>query len=155
MDTHRRKDRACAGRRHQCCDPQFIAEHLAIRYRGNLEQPGAESGRRCEAVDVCSGREVPCRVSVKVHWVTSEPHHIVAVHAGSGSRDESNWYTSDPGSTAAHEFGHMLGLPDEYAQASCPGRAPVGTGTIMDTNSSFIPRRMVQWIADEIGSDIQ
>jgi hypothetical protein len=99
--------------------------------------------------------EVPCRVSVKVHWVTSEPHHIVAVHAGSGSRDESNWYTSDLGSTAAHEFGHMLGLPDEHAQASCPGRAPVGTGTIMDTNSSFIPRRMVQWIADEIGSDIQ
>lgn len=101
-------------------------------------------------------REVSCRVSVKVHWVTSEPHHIVAVHAGSGSTDESNWYTSDPGSTVAHEFGHMLGLPDEYADAArCPGRAPVGTGTIMDINSSFIPQRMVQWIADEIGSDIQ
>lgn len=102
--------------------------------------------------------EVPCRVSVKVHWVTSDPHIIVAVHVritGMEITNEFNWYTTDPGSTIAHEFGHMLGLPDEYAQASCPGRAPVGTGTIMDINSSFIPQRMVQWIADEIGSDVQ
>jgi M6 family metalloprotease-like protein len=70
--------------------------------------------------------------------------------------DENDWYTSDPGSTAAHEFGHMLGLPDEYADpARCAGRAPVGTGTVMDTNTSFIPQRLVQWVANEIGSDIQ
>ena len=99
--------------------------------------------------------EVPCRISVKVQWVTVDPHMIVAVHPGSGSTDESNWYTSDPGSTAAHEFGHMLGLPDEYAAGNCAGRSPVGTGTIMDINSNFIPQRLVQWVADEIGSDVQ
>jgi hypothetical protein len=122
---------------------------------GTWNNPVPNPGAAAKPWTCARTGEVPCRVSVKVHWVTSEPHHIVAVHAGSGSTDESNWYTSDPGSTAAHEFGHMLGLPDEYAQASCPGRAPVGTGTIMDINSSFIPQRMVQWIADEIGSDVQ
>jgi len=100
--------------------------------------------------------EVPCRVSVRVQWVTVNPHHTVAVHAGSGGSSEHHWYTSDPGSTAAHELGHMLGLPDEYVDADkCPGRAPVGTGTIMDIDSNFIPQRMVQFIADEIGSDLQ
>ena len=98
--------------------------------------------------------EVPCRISVKVQWVTVDPHILVAVHPGNGATNETNWYTNDPGSTAAHEFGHMLGLPDEYAAGNCPGRAPVGTGTIMDINSNFIPRRMVQWVADEIGSNV-
>jgi len=99
--------------------------------------------------------EVPCRVSVKVHWVTSAPHHIVSVHAAGGGTNESDWYAVDPGNVAAHEFGHMLGLPDEYAASNCSGRAPVGTGTIMDTNTNFIPGRLVQFVADEIGSDLQ
>ena len=29
--------------------------------------------------------EVPCRVSIKIHWVISAPHHVVSVHAGSGA----------------------------------------------------------------------
>jgi hypothetical protein len=49
----------------------------------------------------------------------------------------------------------MLGLPDEYASSNCSGRSPVGTATVMDTNTSFIPARLVQWMADEIGSDLQ
>jgi hypothetical protein len=103
--------------------------------------------------------EAPCRVSVLLQWVEEEDigllDHVVWVHAGNGATDESNWYTNDPGSTAAHEFGHMLGLPDEYPQSTCSGRAPVNTGTIMDNNSNFIPQRSVQWIADEIGSDLK
>ncbi len=94
-------------------------------------------------------------MSVKVHWVTTGAYHVVAVHAGSGGTDESNWYTMDPGNIAAHEFGHMLGLPDEYASGDCSGRSPVGTGTIMDRNTNFIPARLVQFVADEIGSDLQ
>ena len=99
---------------------------------------------------------MPCRVSFRVHWVTSDPHHVVKVHTGSGRSNETNWYTTDPGNVAAHEFGHMLGLPDEYVDdAQCPGRSPVGTGTIMDNTSNFIPQRLVQWVPDAIGSSLQ
>jgi hypothetical protein len=100
--------------------------------------------------------EVPCRVSFRVNWVISDPHHVVKVHAGSGRSNEYNWYTTDPGNVAAHEFGHMLGLPDEYVDnALCPGRSPVGTGTIMDNESNVIPQRLVQWVPDAIGSSLQ
>jgi hypothetical protein len=104
--------------------------------------------------------EVPCRVSFKVHWVAVAAFeaydHGVAVHPGSGATDEANWYTTDMGSVAAHEFGHMMGLPDEYTNpVSCSGRSPVNTGTIMDQNTNYIPQRLVQWVADEIGSDLE
>ena len=122
---------------------------------GTWNNPVPNPGAAAKPWTCARTGEVPCRISVKVQWVTSDPDIIVAVHPGSGSTDEVNWYLSDPGSTVAHEFGHMLGLPDEYASGNCPGRAPVGTGTIMDINSTFIPQRMVQWVGDEIGSDVQ
>ena len=50
------------------------------------------------------------------------------------------WDTSDTGNVAAHEFGHMLGHPDEYADAACPNRNPVNTGTVMDDNTETVAR---------------
>jgi len=41
-------------------------------------------------------------------------NQTVAVHAGSGRADMLNWYVDDIAATNAHEFGHMLGLFDEY-----------------------------------------
>ncbi|MFX0577917.1 hypothetical protein [Nocardia nepalensis] len=114
--------------------------------------PGAAPQQwKCARTD-----EVPCRVSFRVHWVTTGTDLRVFVHNGPGRSSESSWYTTDPGSTAAHEFGHMLGLPDEYADPDgCPDRAPVGTGTVMDNTSNFVPQRLVQWVADTIGSNLQ
>lgn len=50
---------------------------------------------------------------------TSTNHqHSVEVHnvpaSGSTREDETNFYTNTTGDTAAHEFGHMVGLEDEY-----------------------------------------
>jgi hypothetical protein len=52
------------------------------------------------------------------------------------------WDTDDTGNVAAHEFGHMLGHPDEYADAACPARNPVSTGTVMDNNTAPVARHL-------------
>ena len=48
-------------------------------------------------------------------------HHQVKVGPGGTGEDEHNWHAEDDGKVAAHEFGHMLGNPDEY---SLPARRP-------------------------------
>jgi bacillopeptidase F (M6 metalloprotease family) len=64
------------------------------------------------------------------------------------------WDTSDTGAVSAHEFGHMLGNPDEYSDPACPNRSPVNTGTIMDNNSTNIPARLLQRVASNLGSNV-
>jgi len=57
-----------------------------------------------------------------VDWVNSGADHTVTVHSGSGAVNMTNWYTDNPSGwpnnyhdeIAAHEFGHMFGLYDEY-----------------------------------------
>ncbi|MBL8483466.1 MAG: hypothetical protein JNJ60_14810, partial [Rhodocyclaceae bacterium] len=58
-----------------------------------------------------------------VSFVNGAADQTVTVHSGTGRTNMSNWYTSMPGGwpddrqgeIAAHEFGHMVGLFDEYA----------------------------------------
>jgi hypothetical protein len=122
---------------------------------GTWNNPARTAGGPGEQWRCAQGLEVACRVSFRVHWVISNAHHVVGVHSGMGRSDEANWFVTDSGSVAAHEFGHMLGLPDEYVDDElCPGRSPVGTGTVMANNSTFIPQRLVQWVPDAIGSSL-
>jgi hypothetical protein len=99
--------------------------------------------------------EAICPFTFEVQWVSANAHHPVQVHSGSGRANMLNWYTLNGGNVAAHEFGHMLGLVDEYSEpAVCPNRNPVNTGTIMDNNSNNIPARMMTRFADNIGSNV-
>jgi len=52
------------------------------------------------------------------------------------------WDTNDSGDVASHEFGHMLGLVDEYPDPNCPNRSPVNTGTVMDDNTEVVERHI-------------
>jgi hypothetical protein len=47
-----------------------------------------------------------------------------------------NWYITSTGGTAAHESGHMFGNPDEYPDASCPGRTVTTDGSIMRSSQT-------------------
>ncbi len=55
-------------------------------------------------------------VSINVDWVQSWElsHHSVEFFNTTGRASLTKWYKDDSGIVAAHEFGHMLGLLDEY-----------------------------------------
>lgn len=90
-----------------------------------------------------------------VQWVTWNEHHAVRVQPGPARSNMGTWDTQDTGAVASHEFGHMLGNPDEYSEADrCPNRSPVSTGTIMDNNSDTIPSRLLNRIATNVGSSV-
>ena len=98
--------------------------------------------------------EMTCPLTFEVQWVTTNQHHTVRVRPGSGRANMGTWFTQDGGNVAAHEFGHMLGLVDEYSDSNCPRRSPVNTGTIMDNNSNVVPARMMTRFANNIGSNV-
>ncbi|WP_189176520.1 twitch domain-containing radical SAM protein [Streptomyces lasiicapitis] len=95
---------------------------------------------------VCAGPYGTSTITVDVQWVTSSPHHVVRVRQGPAQSNMTTWDTSDTGDVAAHEFGHMLGNPDEYTDANCPSRNPVNTGTVMDNNTGPALQRHVNRI---------
>ena len=98
--------------------------------------------------------ELPCRLSFTVIWVTSNQHHTVTVNQSPGETNMTTWHSADGGGTAAHEYGHMLGLVDEYTSSHCPKRSPVNTGTVMDNNSNNVPNRFMTRFANHISSNV-
>ncbi len=98
--------------------------------------------------------ELTCPFTFDVRWVNTGEHHEVRVRQGPAGTNMTTWDTSDTGAVASHEFGHMLGNPDEYTSGTCPNRSPVNTGTIMDSNSNNIQLRLLERLADFLGSNI-
>lgn len=102
--------------------------------------------------------EATCPFTFEVQWVGNNEHHTVRVRqceAGTFCRSNMGlWDTNDTGDVAAHEFGHMIGHPDEYTDSNCPNRNPVNTGTVMDNNSNNVPARLMQRFANNLGSNV-
>jgi hypothetical protein len=98
--------------------------------------------------------EMTCPLTFEVQWVTSSAHHTVRVRVGPARSNMGTWDTRDTGGVAAHEFGHMVGLVDEYADGTCPSRSPVNTGTVMDNNSNNVPNRLMTRFANNLGSHV-
>jgi len=78
-------------------------------------------------------------ITCSINWVTSGADQTVNVVNASGRDDMSTWYTTLDGwgnsyqdEAAAHEYGHMLGLYDEYSEgATDPSTHLVTSNTLM------------------------
>jgi hypothetical protein len=95
-----------------------------------------------------------CALTFTVQWVNSNEHHTVRVRKGPAQTNKGTWDTEDSGNVASHEFGHMLGHPDEYSDDRCPDRSPVDTGTVMDDNSEVV-RRLCEPFCNRLSLDTQ
>lgn len=94
-----------------------------------------------------------CALTYEVQWVESNQHLEVQVKKGGGRSNLRLWHTDDSGDVAAHEFGHLLGHPDEYEEDDvCPNRNPVNTGTVMDDLTEVV-MRLCQPFCDRISQD--
>lgn len=98
--------------------------------------------------------ELTCPLTFEVLWVTTNQHHTVRVRQGPAGTNMTTWDTTDSGQVAAHEYGHMHGLIDEYVDGRCPDRSPVNTGTVMDNNSNTVPSRLMTHFGDNLNSNI-
>ena len=95
----------------------------------------------------------PVRAHVPGRLGDLESASQVRVKKGDGRSNLGLWHTDDSGDVASHEFGHLMGHPDEYSEPSvCPDRSPVDTGTVMDDNSEVV-QRLCQPFCDRIGQD--
>lgn len=81
--------------------------------------------------------------------VTSGADNVVRLRRGNRRSDAANWYIGDPDitGTAAHEFGHMIGLEDEYQRSHrdytrLTGEEPPEGVTENEANAADVAREL-------------
>ncbi len=85
------------------------------------------------AVTTPSGKQYP--ILVDAVFRGPKYHHDIIVRPGSGGTDQLNWNMTDSPAVAAHEFGHMLGIYDEYkGGALSPETGMIDSTSIMTSN---------------------
>ncbi|RLC28728.1 MAG: hypothetical protein DRH37_09020 [Deltaproteobacteria bacterium] len=85
------------------------------------------------SLETSSGKKYP--VVIDVTFRGPEFHHDVIVRPGSGGTDELNWNLLDTSERVAHEFGHMIGLFDEYDKGALAPQNPlIDSGSIMTSD---------------------
>jgi hypothetical protein len=82
------------------------------------------------ALETSSGASYP--IAVDLRFTVSSPFHKVIVRPGGGRDDALNWKIWSEPELIAHEFGHLLGVYDEYKSgATDPEGATVDKTSIM------------------------
>jgi hypothetical protein len=123
-------------------------DELKERWKRGIEEKWSYRFLCCTRPD-CDNR---CALTFTVDWVDEGEHHRVRVRRGPERSNMTTWDTEDTGDVASHEFGHMLGHPDEYEDDNCPDRSPVNTGTVMDDNTEVV-ERLCEPFCDRLAQD--
>jgi hypothetical protein len=113
-----------------------LLDEVKKRWKNGIENKWSYRFACCQRPGCTSA----CTLTFEVQWVTANPHLQVRVKKGGGRSNLGLWHTNDSGDVASHEFGHLLGHPDEYSDSGCPLRSPVNTGTVMDDNTEVVQR---------------
>ncbi|MFW5701773.1 MAG: hypothetical protein ACOCX7_02370 [Bacteroidota bacterium] len=122
---------------------------LKQRWATNISSVWSGKFQIClpEGTEPSEGCPCPCfAVEIGVEWATTGQHHTVRVRTGPARSNMSTWDThdvSEEGSpnVAAHEFGHMMGLKDEYPDpANAPERVAGDTDSIMRDSGSGVAK---------------
>lgn len=103
--------------------PGGISERAVERWRQGIDRVW---NRRFRARSATTRLDV-WFVPVFVYWDRGA-HHDVTVTPGDGRSDEHHWHEDDSAGTAAHEFGHMIGNPDEYNLPGAMAEIPAALG---------------------------
>ncbi len=89
----------------------------------------------------CGCLERPLKVVFDVRFVDHGGHHVVRVLPGAGRSAADTWYEEEERGVAAHEFGHLLGLDDEYKESRCPRRPSRNDASIMKDYHQGTPKK--------------
>ena len=122
----------------------FPSDDLAARWINGINSIWNNKFRM---INGKSQAESPNRLDIVFlpFFTETDPHHTVTLHPAGGTASESDWYETDSGITAAHEFGHMLGNPDEYNIPGKIGEIPQ-TGDFASLTPSERARTSVEGI---------
>jgi hypothetical protein len=113
-----------------------LLDEVEARWKRGIENKWSYRFACCNT----PGCSSPCALTFQVLWVSRNEHLTVRVKKGGGRSNLGLWHTDDSGDVASHEFGHLLGHPDEYEDEVCPDRSPVNTGTVMDDTTEVVQR---------------
>ncbi len=147
----------------------IVTNAMKSRWKAEIERYWSEKfrahRRACGRGQACDCTHACCLYDVKIvcEFVTSYEHAVVNVHPGActGPWGSASWWYSNtwweqksanvPAAVRAHEFGHNIGLFDEYkGGATAPGVDPnryrEPTWSIMNAGSSPRAGHFSDWL---------